>query len=88
MILNSTNTSDETLKQLENVAQLRILDLSNTDITDAAVVSFASIKGLEGVYLTGTRVILTRAEELKRLCPEIWLVHESIGVEWDGRDQR
>lgn len=84
LMLTSTSASDESMVQLADVGQLRILDLTNTNVTDTAIGSIASIRGLEGANLTGTHITLAGARDLKRLRPEIWLVHESLDVEWDG----
>ncbi|MCC7337237.1 MAG: hypothetical protein IT422_19275 [Pirellulaceae bacterium] len=84
LMLASTGVSDESMDQLTDVGQLRILDLTNTKVTDSAIGSIASIRGLEGVNLTGTEITLAGARHLKKLRPEIWLVHESLDVYWDG----
>lgn len=84
LMLDSTNASDDSMQELRHVDQLRILDIANTQVTDSAIQSIASIQGLEGANLTGTKITLAGAQELKRLRPEIWLVHESIDVAWDG----
>ncbi len=84
LMLNSTPASDDSMRELRRVDRLRILDISNTNVTDAAAESIASIRGLKGAYLTGTKITLTGAQAIKKLRPEIWLVHESIGVGWDG----
>ena len=83
-MLDSTAASDRTMDQLMQVDQLRILHISNTLVTDAAVESIAAIQGLQGVYMSGTGITLAGATKLKKLRPEIWLVHESIGVAWGG----
>jgi hypothetical protein len=84
LLLTSTSASDESMDQLTGVGHLRILDLTNTNVTDSAIGSIASIRGLEGVNLTGTRITLAGARDLKKRRPEIWLIHESLGVGWDG----
>lgn len=84
LMLGSTSASDTSMEQLKHVGQLRILDLTNTNVTDSAISSIASIRGLEGVNLTGTEITLAGARDLKTLRPEIWLVHESCDVAWNG----
>ena len=54
LMLASTTASDTSMEQLKDVGHLRILDLTNTNITDSAINSIAAIRGLEGVNLTGT----------------------------------
>ena len=83
-MLGSTNTSNESMRQLRNVRQVRILDISNTKVSDNAVESIASLEGLKGVNLSGTSVTLAGAAKLKNLRPEIWLVHDSLDIAWDG----
>lgn len=84
LMLASTSASDTSMEQLKDVGQLRILDVANTNVTDSAISSIASIRGLEGVNLTGTEITFAGARDLKTLRPEIWIVHESLDVAWDG----
>ena len=57
------------------LSELRYLDLTNTQVTDAGLVHLAGLTKLEELVLDGTQVTDAGVEELKRKLPSLRSVY-------------
>lgn len=67
--LSNTKTIDLALSQLKSLDRLKVLDLSNTHVTNAALQHIARFAGLEELLLVGTKVNPQQAE--RQLLPKL-----------------
>ncbi|MEZ6073087.1 MAG: hypothetical protein R3C10_23180 [Pirellulales bacterium] len=69
MNLSRTRITDAALANFTSLANLRKLELRNTDVGDVGLDDLASLVGLKDVDVTGTRVSATAMLRFERLLP-------------------
>ena len=69
-----TPADDEDLRHLSALPALRVLDLTGSRVTDAALPRVASLRRLEVVYLQSTQVSGAGVERLREECPRLKVV--------------
>ena len=70
---SSKNITDAGLKHLRGMADLRFLDLSQTQVTDAGLKHLIGLKKLEGLGVHDTKVTEEGIQELKQALPRLQL---------------
>ena len=70
-----TSPGDDDLVYLKDLPNLRFLNLTNTQITDAGLVHLEPLKQLQTVGLTGTQVTDTGVRKLQESLPDTAVVH-------------
>lgn len=87
LILNGTSLSDAGMCHVARMPQVNVLYLADTRITDQAIDSLASTRGLKCVILTGTSVTPDGIAKLKAARPDLYVVQDSIEVCQDLDEQ-
>lgn len=82
--LRETDASDDDVRQLKCLARLEILDLSGTNVTDAALEHIQEFHHLKDLYLDHTRVTDDGISQLKRLEQLEILFLTGDNVSWAG----
>ena len=70
VILNNTNITDEDLKNVVQLEDVRAVDLSNTEITDEGLKKFEKLKSLETVTVANTKITPEGIERLEKALPK------------------
>ena len=72
---NFKHINDDNVVSLKGLAVLRILDLENTSVSDAGLEHLVTLKQLQSLKLTGSKVTATGIAKLQKALPDCKIEH-------------
>ncbi|MEM6473771.1 MAG: hypothetical protein AAF802_29700 [Planctomycetota bacterium] len=79
--LDGTQITDAGLPHLSKIGSLNAILFDDTLISDDGMEILASVNFKLGVVLSGTQVTQSGADRLKELRPEIYVIHDELGLD-------
>lgn len=79
--LDGTQITDGGLSYLSKIGSLNAILFNDTSISDDGMESLALVNFKLGVDLSGTQVTQAGVDRLKALRPEIYVMHEELGLD-------
>lgn len=73
LIAPTAKMKDEDLSILQGLEELRILDISMSDITDASIETLSTFRNLRALNISGTQMTLRGGEKLRGMLPRCWV---------------